>query len=166
MTDREHILTALRQRVLAFAASRLSRDQAEDLCQEVLVVLHEKYPQVTDLSDLVPLSFQVLRYKMLEFRRKAIRRGEAQQVPVEESPLPDTGDDPETVAARRQRVDRLIAALDRLGARCRDLFRWKLEGKTFAEIQALMQQRSINTIYTWDYRCRRQLLDVLGGSWE
>ena len=60
----------------------------------------------------------------------------------------------------------VVAALGRLGTRCRDLFRWKLEGKSFAEIQALMGQRSINTIYTWDYRCRRQLLDVLGGAWE
>lgn len=166
MTDREHILTQIRQRILAFAASRLSREQAEDVCQEVLIVLHEKYPHVTDLSELVPLSFQVLRYKVLEVRRKAVRRGEAQQVPVEDPPLPDPGDDPETVAVRRQRVDRLIAALNRLGARCRDLFRWKLEGKTFAEIQALMGQRSINTVYTWDYRCRQQLLNVLGGSWE
>lgn len=166
MTDREHILTRIRQRILGFAASRLSREAAEDVCQEVLIVLHEKYPQVTDLSELVPLSFQVLRYKVLEVRRKAARRGEAQQIPVEDAPLSDPGDDPETVAARRQRVDRLVGALNRLGARCRDLFRWKLEGKTFAEIQALMGQRSINTIYTWDYRCRQQLLDVLGGSWE
>ena len=30
MTDREHILTHIRQRILAFAASRLSREQAEE----------------------------------------------------------------------------------------------------------------------------------------
>lgn len=166
MTDREQILTLIRQRILAFASARLSREQAEDVSQEVLVVLHEKYPHVTELTALLPLSFQVLRYKVLEVRRKAARRGEGQQVPVEDPPLPDPGDDPETAAARRERVDRLIAALDRLGARCRDLFRWKLEGRTFAEIQALTGQRSINTIYTWDHRCRRQLLVALGGSWE
>ncbi len=166
MTDRDQILTSLRARLLAYARRHLLGEGAEDVAQEVLVVLHEKYPQVTELSELVPLSFQVLRYKMLEVRRKAVRRGEARQVPVEDPPLPDPGDDPETVAARRQRVDRLIAGLNRLGARCRDLFRWKLEGKTFAEIQALMGQRSINTIYTWDHRCRQQLLNVLDGSWE
>lgn len=29
-----------------------------------------------------------------------------------------------------------------------------------------MNQTSINTIYTWDLRCRKQLLDLMGGSWE
>ena len=26
--------------------------------------------------------------------------------------------------------------------------------------------RSINTIYTWDARCRKELLELMGGSWE
>jgi len=25
---------------------------------------------------------------------------------------------------------------------------------------------SINTIYTWDFRCRKKLLEKLGGSWD
>jgi RNA polymerase sigma-70 factor (ECF subfamily) len=29
-----------------------------------------------------------------------------------------------------------------------------------------MGQSSINTIYTWDLRCRKQLLALMGGSWE
>ena len=26
--------------------------------------------------------------------------------------------------------------------------------------------KSINTIYTWDFRCRKQLLERMGRSWE
>ncbi|MFO0706622.1 MAG: sigma-70 family RNA polymerase sigma factor [Nitrospira sp.] len=164
--ERDHILQTLRERILAFATSRVSRDMAEDLTQEVLIVLHEKYARVTDLTELVPLAFQVLRFKMLDAHRKAFRRGEYHQESVEDLPLTDPADDPATQLDQRQRVDRLLAALAQLGERCRELFKWKLEGKSFPEIQTIMGQASINTIYTWDLRCRKQLLSLIGGSWE
>jgi RNA polymerase sigma-70 factor (ECF subfamily) len=53
-----------------------------------------------------------------------------------------------------------------MGERCRQLFRLKLEGKSFPEIRELLGVKSINTIYTWDFRCRRELLERLGGNWE
>ena len=164
--DRDQTLTALRERILAFATSRLSRDQAEDLTQDVLAVLHDKYSHVTELVELVPLAFQVLRYKMLDGHRKALRRGEYNQESVEDMPLADTGDDPMVQLDQKQRVDRLLTAITQLGERCRELFRWKLEGKSFPELQHLMGQASINTIYTWDLRCRKQLLALMGHSWE
>jgi len=164
--DRNQILASLRERILAFATSRVSREHAEDLTQEVLVVLHEKYPAVTDLTELVPLAFQILRFKMLDAHRKSFRRGEYNQESVEELPLADPGDDPVTQLDQQQRVNRLLAAIMQLGERCRELFKWKLEGKTFPEIQKIMGQQSINTIYTWDLRCRKQLLAAMDGSWE
>lgn len=130
------------------------------------MVLHEKYPRVTDLTELVPLAFQVLRFKMLDAHRKAFRRGEYNQESAEDVPLVDPADDPATQLDQKQRVDRLLAAMGQLGERCRELFKWKLEGKSFPEIQTLMGQQSINTIYTWDLRCRKQLLAAMGGSWE
>jgi len=164
--DRNQILASLRERILTFATSRVSKDHAEDLTQETLVVLHEKYPAVTDLTELVPLAFQVLRFKMLDAHRKAFRRGEYNQESVEELPLAAPGDDPATQLDQQQRVNRLLAAVMQLGERCRELFKWKLEGKTFPEIQKIMGQQSINTIYTWDLRCRKQLLAAMDGSWE
>jgi RNA polymerase sigma-70 factor (ECF subfamily) len=164
--DPDQILANLRERILAFATLRVSRAQAEDLTQEVLVVLHEKYPHVTDLAELVPLAFQVLRFKMLDAHRKSLRRGEYNQESVDDLPLADPGDDPMTQLDQKQRVDRLLASMAQLGECCRELFKWKLEGKSFPEIQKIMGQNSINTIYTWDLRCRKQLLTLMGGSWE
>jgi len=164
--DRDQILASLRERIFAFATLRVSRAQAEDLTQEVLVVLHEKYGSVTELTELVPLAFQVLRFKMLSAHRKSLRRGEYNQESVEDVPLADPNDDPATQLDQKQRVDRLLAAITQLGERCRELFKWKLEGKSFLEIRILMNQTSINTIYTWDLRCRKQLLSLMGGSWE
>ena len=163
---RNEILTSLRERILSFATSRVSKDLAEDLTQEVLVLLHEKYARVTELTELIPLAFQVLRFKMLDTHRKSLRRGEYHQESVEELPLAHPGDDPAAQLDQKQRVDRLLAAVAQLGDRCRDLFRWKLEGHSFPEIQKLMGQNSINTIYTWDLRCRKQLLSLMGGTWE
>lgn len=164
--SQDEILASLRERILAFATLRVSRAQAEDLIQEVLVVLHEKYPNVADLTELVPLAFQVLRFKMLDAHRKSLRRGEYNQESVEDLPLADPGDDPATQLDQKQRVARLLSAIGRLGERCRELFKWKLEGKSFPEIQKIMGQNSINTIYTWDLRCRKQLLGFMGGTWE
>src|ERR1044072_3117557 len=156
--DRDQILASLRESILGFATLRVSRAHAEDLAQDVLVVLHEKYAGVTELTELVPLAFQVLRYKMLDAHRKALRRGEYNQESVENLGMAASGGTPETQLDQKQRVERLVAALSRLGERCRELFRWKLEGKRFPEIQRLMGQKSVNTIYTWDLRCRKQLL--------
>ena len=163
---RDTILHSLRERILAFATSRVSREVAEDLTQEVLVLLHEKYARVTELTELVPLAFQVLRFKMLDVHRKSLRRGEYNQESVDDLPLANPGDDPATLLDQKQRVDRLLAAVAQLGERCRDLFQLKLEGNSFPEIQTRMGQHSINTIYTWDLRCRKQLLSLMGGTWE
>jgi RNA polymerase sigma-70 factor (ECF subfamily) len=163
---REEILRQLRERILAFATSRGIREAAEDLTQDVLMVLHEKYPHVTELTELVPLSFKILRFKMLDRHRKSLRRGEYNQESVEDQPLKDPRDDPAMQAEQKERVTQLIAALQQLGERCQKLFRLKLEGHTFLEIQQILGERSINTIYTWDSRCRKQLLTLMGGRWE
>ena len=163
---REEILHKLRERILAFATSRSMREIAEDLTQDVLMVLHEKYSHVTELTELVPLSFQILRYKMLDRHRKTLRHGEYNQESVDDQSLLDSGEDPATQAEQKERVTQLIGALQQLGERCQKLFRLKLEGHTFPEIQQIFGERSINTIYTWDSRCRKQLKALLGGQWE
>jgi RNA polymerase sigma-70 factor (ECF subfamily) len=60
----------------------------------------------------------------------------------------------------------LTAAVGRLGERCRELIRLKLQGKSFPEIQKILGVGSINTVYTWDHRCRKHLLELMGGDWE
>ena len=68
--DRDEILAQLRERIVAFAASRIRKESAEDLAQEVFVVLEQKYPHVERLDELVPLAMQILRFKMAAWRRK------------------------------------------------------------------------------------------------
>lgn len=50
--DRDQILAWLRERILAFATLRVSRDSAEDLTQEVLAVLHNTFAYEMELVRL------------------------------------------------------------------------------------------------------------------
>jgi RNA polymerase sigma-70 factor (ECF subfamily) len=163
---REEVLAKLRERIVLFAASHLSRDAAEDLAQEVLMVLHEKYAHLERPEDLLPLSLQIVRFKIMSQRRKSARRGEYTQVSVTDIPLPDLDANPADAYERKEMLERLASAMGRLGGRCRELMRLKLQGRTFPEIQKIMGAGAINTVYTWDHRCRKNLLDLMGGKWE
>lgn len=164
--ERDEILLRLRERIVAFAASRITGDAAEDLAQETLMLLHDKYAHVTRLEELFPLSMRIMRFKMVAMRRKSYRRGEAGQVSVDDIQIPDSAPDPATFVERKEMMERMTAAIAKLGARCREIFRLKLLGRSFAEIQVEMSAASINTVYTWDARCRKQLLDEMGGHWD
>jgi RNA polymerase sigma-70 factor (ECF subfamily) len=162
--SRDQLLARLRERILRYAASKLSKDAAEDVAQEVLMVLHEKYPAVDQIEDLLPLSLEIARFKIWGARRKTIRRGENTQLSVDDLPLPASAPDPLEQAERRRRLDDLEAALKQLGDRCRELFRLKLEGYSFPEIQKRLKVESLNTLYTWDFRCRKQLAEKLSDA--
>nr|WP_320131718.1 sigma-70 family RNA polymerase sigma factor [uncultured Holophaga sp.] len=151
---------------MAFAASRGAGEAAEDLAQEVLVVLHGKYGHVEALEELMPLCFQILRFKLAAWRRKVLRRGEHLQDDVDDHSLAGDMAGPEETALRRERLEKLAMGLALLGQRCRELFRLKLQGKGFAEIQRVLGAETLNTVYTWDHRCRKQLLEWMGGSWS
>jgi RNA polymerase sigma-70 factor, ECF subfamily len=163
---REEILRKLRERIVGFAASRMQGDAAEDLAQEVLILLHEKYAHVTRLEELLPLALQILRFKMLALRRKSVRRGEYTQVSVDDIQMADGAPDPALAAERTEMRERLMQAISQLGERCRQMFALKLEGKTFGEMQTILGAGSINTVYAWDFRCRKHLIELMGGSWE
>src|ERR1035438_7271250 len=163
--DRTVNLVRLRERMVAFAASRYAGAHAEDLAQEVLVLLHEKYGHLNRLEDLLPLAFQILRFKLAAHRRKAARRGEYDAVDVDVFPPVSDAPDQAMVLERKELLAKLLGGIARMGERCRELFRFKLKGRSFPEIQGLMGAASLNTVYTWDHRCRKQLLESLGGSW-
>jgi RNA polymerase sigma-70 factor, ECF subfamily len=164
--QRDEILTRLRERIVAFAASRTERDVAEDLAQEVLIVLEEKYAHVEAIEELVPLSMQIMRFKMVALRRKLVRRGETGSVSVDDVQLPDPAADLAGDIEKRELLDRLATAISHMGDRCRELFRLKLLGRSYGEIQRELGAASINTVYTWDARCRKELLERVGGSWR
>jgi len=130
------------------------------------MLLHEKYAHLDRAEDLLPLSLQIVRFKIMSLRRKAVRRGEYTQVSITDIPLPDLDSNPADALERKEMLERLTHAIGQLGERCRELIRLKLQGRSFPEIQHIMGVGSINTVYTWDHRCRKNLLELMGGDWE
>jgi len=163
---REEVLAQLRERIVRYAASHISGDAAEDVAQEVLMLLYEKYSHLQRPEDLLPVALQIVRFKVMGLRRKSARRGEYSQVSVTDIPLPDLDADPASLLERKEMMERLRLATSQLGDRCRELLRLKLLGKSFPEIQKAMGAGTLNTVYTWDYRCRKHLLELMGGDWE
>src|SRR5258706_15004693 len=103
-----------------------------------MLVLHEKFPTLDRVEDLLPLSLEIARFKIIAARRKIVRRGEHTQVSVDDLPLAGKLASPFDQAAQQERLEQLETALKSLGERCRELFRLKLEGLSFAEIQKRM----------------------------
>lgn len=152
----------MRERIAAYAASRIGKDFAEDLAQEALLVIESKYAALESVDDLLPVSFQILRFKLQDWRRKHARCGELTMADVTELALADGAASQLAVLEREELLARPRMAIAALDGRCRDLFRLKLDGRTFGEIQTAMGAATLNTVYTWDFRCRKQLLAQLG----
>jgi RNA polymerase sigma-70 factor (ECF subfamily) len=161
---RTEALERLRPRLVAWGASRLSREDAEDLAHDVLALLVTKYA-AAPVEELLPLGIGIA-WKMRAARwRKARRRGEDTAADAMDVPLPDSAPNPEERAARSEMKGRLLHAMKRLSGRCRELMRLKLEERTFPEIADILGAK-LNTVYSWDHRCMQRLRDALGGSWE
>ena len=161
---RDAALASLRLRILSAARRRLSPADAEDLTQEVLLLLTTKYAEVEDPGQLVALALGILRKKRADLWRKCARRGEASAEDVTEVPLPDGSPGPDTIAADRERLRLFAEAAARLEGRCREILRRKLEGLSFVEIAAELG-RPVNTVYSWDFRCHQRLRTLLGDRW-
>ncbi len=159
---RESTLALVRERIVAYAASRVGvdRSDAEELANDTLLLLHRKYPHLDAAADLVPLAVKTMKFKILELRRDKDRGHQ----PLGDSPLPGHHPNPETAAGSAQRESRILSAILQLGPRCRLLFLLKLQGFNFIEIMPRMAAASINTVYTWDRRCRAELQKLLGGA--
>jgi RNA polymerase sigma-70 factor, ECF subfamily len=157
--ERAEALARLRPLLVAWGASRLSREDAEDLAQDVMALLVTKYA-TTPTTELLPLGIGIA-WKMRAARwRKVRRRGEDAAVDPSEIALPDGAPTPEDVASRRELTARLLQAIRQLGGRCRELMRLKLEERTFPDIAEILGAK-LNTVYSWDHRCMGRLRELL-----
>src|SRR5438309_11282887 len=86
-------------------------------------LLHEKYAHLERPEDLLPLSLQIVRFKIMAQRRKSVRRGEYTQVSISDIQLPDLDANPADYVERKQTMERLTRAIGGLGERCRELLR-------------------------------------------
>jgi len=161
---RDELLERLRVRLVAWAAARLNHPDAEDLAQEVLALLASKYAEAP-AEELLPIGLGIA-WKLRAARwRKLRRRGEHVAVDVAFASLPDTAARPDETAEIEELRAHLRAAIPKLGGRCRELIRLKLEERTFPEIAEIMGAK-LNTVYSWDHRCLARLRELLTAKRE
>ena len=170
---REAALEKIRARILGAARRGLSPEDAEDLTQEVLLLLSTKYAHVEAPEELLALGVKIVSLKRRALWRKTARRRDAglASLPAREEGAPNLleeapgpAPDPEQLARDRERVRFLAEAAAQLPSRCRELLRRKLEGESFVEIAASLG-RPVNTVYSWDRRCHLRLRKLLGARW-
>jgi RNA polymerase sigma-70 factor (ECF subfamily) len=161
------LLAQIRDRVLRFAASRMSREDAEDRTQEVMIVLMEKvsqYGSITTADDIYRLALNILAKKRIGWYRKRHRRGEdtAQQVDV--MPLRDPSPDPEQALGRKRLAQVLGSAVAGMDERCQQVIGLSLRGYGSAEIQKRLGMASENAVLLAVSRCRKKLREMLDAS--
>jgi RNA polymerase sigma-70 factor, ECF subfamily len=155
--DRDQVLSKVRERILIYATSRLGRDAAEDLAQDAMILLTTKYAHIEVIGDLVPLGIRTMQYLM-----HSHRRGQRNHENMDDLSLSDPSPNPETSARYKFLQERLMTVIGTLGDRCKRIFLLKLDGYNFEEIRLKLGAKSINTVYVWDFRCRRSLRELVG----
>lgn len=95
----------------------VSASDADDLVQEVFLVVHRKLHKFDGRSPRAWL-YAVTR-RVASTHRRAVRRGAARRKALAES---EGGPDPEATTASRQRVQRVADVLDRLRPERREVF--------------------------------------------
>lgn len=121
------------------------------------MLLLQKYPAIQDELELIKLGTTIAGYKILETFRPTRTVG----TPVEEMTLADPDDTPDHLLLQKELFTSLKDVLPHLGERCRELFLYRLQDLPFPEIQKRMKVDSINTVYTWDSRCRQEARKLL-----
>lgn len=161
------VLSQIRDRVYRFAASRMSREDAEDRTQEVMILLVEKvdkYGHITEPEDVYRLALNILVKKRIGWYRTRHRRGEDNAHQVDTLPLPDPSLDPEQALGRKRVAESLAAAMKSLDERCQTVIGLSLRGFGTAEILKKMEMASENAVLLAVSRCRRKLRELLDVS--
>jgi RNA polymerase sigma-70 factor (ECF subfamily) len=137
---RADLLERLRPRIVLWAGSRLSEDlrariEPEDVAQEVLIAVHDGLDEFRsrDGAAFLPWLFTVAENRI---RDMAKRFRAKKRRPVE--PVPTTQTSPSSAAARKERLDRMLAAIARLPEPHQEILRLRsIEERSYEEITGL-----------------------------
>jgi RNA polymerase sigma-70 factor (ECF subfamily) len=161
--EKEAILKMIFERITGYATLKIRNvDEARFLAQDtiMLITTDPRYTPLEKEQDLLPVAITVAHYKILEW----FRRRERNFLSTDDlaNTLIDKGPKQDEALDSKRFQERIYACIDKLGEKCRKLLLLKINGYTFEEIRRHFRIDRINTIYTWDFRCRKALRDLLG----
>lgn len=140
-----------------------TRDDAEDMLQEALVILWERIRSGRFEHSAKLGTFLLGTVKHLWSRRLARARRERSGV-MEESDPPDEEQPVLDSLIESETVEHLRQAMEKLGEQCRKLlllFYW--DEKSMEEIAEMMGFANAETAKSKKYQCKKELERLLGG---
>jgi len=155
-------LELVRERLRGFLLARKhAASDAEDVAQDCILILLDRYPQVRDPIELLKLATRIAGNRICQvYRARARVASLTPGHPADRSPA----DDPEEAAGRRELVDRILLGMMELQARCRALLRMLLvEQMEYAEVRAILGLDA-DYIYVMRQRCLQSLRRNVGGT--
>jgi len=158
---RDALLEKVRVRILGFATYLGCGNDAEDIAQETMVVLHTRYADAASLEDLLKLGPRICSNLALNWRRHKSNPARAVELPES---MPDASErDPESALSAKQLQELLLEAIRKSDDRCKEILRLRLEGARTKEIADRLRLRTgaVDTAY---FRCLQRLRNALGGS--
>lgn len=134
------------------------RSDADDVMQEVAVVLWRKFPECRAAEEFRPWAFGVAKYEVLAWQRdrsrdRAMLPGEVIEILAEEASRDDA-----RLGRRRELLDR---CLDKLEPAQRGLLLAAYEPAVRIQDVAVRSGRSVGGFYQWLHRMRLLLLECV-----
>jgi RNA polymerase sigma factor (sigma-70 family) len=156
----EETLKLLRERIVRYGQSRIGRENAEDLAQETMLLLSTKYRHIEWLEDLLPLTFKIMTYKIMDLRGSTRWKAGQMGEDVEGRETPG-GERPDEVFATKEFFARFLAAVKLLGPECRRILWLRFRRKSTAEIRQRLAMVSDQAVNLKVFHCRARLRELM-----
>jgi RNA polymerase sigma factor (sigma-70 family) len=157
--DRNQRFGTLRKRIVSSIARRFGYQRAEDMAQNVMLVLLRRYPDLKE-EDLARVAYKIKAKIGLE---EITRRHPSQEPEHGWGDLTDDRPTPERSLIQREVAARLEAGIARLEKRCKELIRYRLSEMESKEIAQRLNV-TIDTLFVVEKRCRDRLKKLMLGK--
>ncbi len=157
----EDLFLKLRARLLKLAELKINRrEDAEDVVQEVMSVVVERYSSMQFEKGYVYWAFAILRNKILRYYRDKMYAGKlaetVRNAPVEQ----DSAENPEANYIDKELELHLSESLRQIDGNCRKVLLSLLDGRSREEI-AKQHNLSLDALYSRVSRCKKRLMEIL-----
>ena len=155
-------LELVRDRIRGFLLARGNAPaDADDVSQDCVLILLDRYPQVRARIDLLKLATRIAGNRICQLYRDRARVASLLPgSPAEKAKAAS----PEDAAAYREVVDRILLGIMELRSRCRDLLRMLLiEQRDYTEVRAVLGVDP-DYLYVLRQRCLETLRRNVGGT--
>lgn len=158
-SPRDQKFELLRKRLVSWFRVSRAREFADDLAHKAIQLLLEKYPEVQDEGELLAIALKIKQFLLLETSRK----GREEQPPENGWESVDYGPNPEQTLGVKEQWTQLMAAVNQLCRRCKEVILGRLRKIPSPELADRLGV-AVNNLYQIEKRCLEQLRAITPGA--